>query len=1193
MTGAGHERRDRDASPAERQQPVSAARPAKVGRGGTGIPRWAGTGTTLALTSQDGTTERSGLSDHPRREEVLAHEAVHWSQFALAGRGRTGTREELEAEARRGAWAALHGRLFRPELAAAPDMVLAFDHASADGHLQEFIAWLAQNTSYDANAIDWDTAISGLLASHRISNLEATEPAMLASMRLRYRLLIEIFDQERKAGLPGPQQATAGLTVPTVDQLEDELFDRYLISLSTDSFAAADVQSVSEAFLAYYLVELLRLPFVPATFNIEDYRPVPRTQEAEAERGRVLDRWVKTEMKDLAFRFLLDDFARAVGGPQARVSTLPPLLGGGTQRQLSPERWLATLDLAAYKDRLVKAMADQAMKRLSQDADHQRLLRTTADEQSRFQTLYALHTIISGFGHSISQAVIDLPRLPPSQLTSDDFDVANNPFRAFQQYSAASAAAAKFYGRLAAGGDNDMAMLAAAGDLATAVGGTPGSGQLLEALARLGTAVQAYRAQLESSRQSVEQRLRNEIRVNYDDIAAGIQRMGAFADAYLENTFIPTMNKIALDRMTANVKVLRDRRDNWAAYSAATAKKLAAQADVLDDFARGLRNGSYDRIQVQGQTLTTRDAKQLEDAAKICRAEAGAMRQPASSSKRYAKLTEALDGFADVKARIEKGEIPANRYGPDVFHAARKELHLDSFREFTTYGDIIFGRDVAAENPFLARLVISWKLVEELDEGLHAVAVLVALGLLTVASLLTGALALAFLPAAATAAVATVLFAVDAAVNIGLAWHDKNEAQAFRDMVRLDLDQSVTGVSEEDAEHAVNMAWFGVLLAVGLTAVAGGLAVYARFTRGASQGFELSVRYFTLAREEPALFGSLRRIVTDPARLDRMLQFATDAQHLESLLHRMDRVLDLTMLERLLAATGDAARAAKVLDVANDARAADAALARLVTKVPEQAARAALLDLAGQDVVNLLAVLDRTPDGPTARRLLGLVPDARRLVEILKLPTAANLTDDAIRDLGRFDQEAFKRATMTAAERLAANRAAAAQQKLAKELEEGIAAADRSITSGKPKRRISAEDVAWLNQDPRRKQIAYDPDIGFYRVGEARAALACEEQGILPRPVTRSAEPGLDLQDGQGRGWSHKGTQTGAADIEETVTLVIGEAEGGKPVIADFARADPGAMADAAGRVRARLAALAHHGEVRFLPAVLGRIPAK
>lgn len=999
MGPAGRERRTRDPSARGTHRSSPAQSPAAVPDGLSRVPRWArGTdsaaaaapsplqgrppglaGTALALTTSDGTHHLPELFGHPRQEEVLAHEAVHRSQFARAGRGRAGTPAELETEARRGTWAVLHGYSFNPQLAATPEMVLAFDHASAGQHLQEFIAWLAKNTSYDVNAIDWAKTIPELLASTRIYHSDPAETALQFSQRARYLLLIEIFDQEQAGLTAGPQSPTGSQLVPTTAQLEDELFGQYLSSLSTTDFADKDVRDVGTAFLPDYIDRLDQLAIVPSNFNIDDYKPAARTAELEAERNRVLDAWMRSELKDLAFRFLLDDFARAVGGPHAKVSALPPLLGSGVSRQISPEQWLATVDLAAYKDRLVAAMAAEAVKRLARDTAHQRLLRTAANEESRFQTLQALHNVIAGFDQSRRAAVNDLRTHTMDQLTSLDYDIISEPYKAVAQFAAISSAAGAFYQKLRAGGDNDAAMITAAAELGTVINSTPSIGILVAEVVRLGTALTSYRNQLESSRQAVTRRLRDAIQVNYDEIAAGIRQMADFADAFLEQTFIPRLHKIALDRITANVKVLRDRKDNWAAYSAATAKKMEEYAAVLDDFARGLRNHSYDRIELKGQRLTAANLKEIEDAAKICHAEAKVMRQPASASKRYAKLVEALKGFDDVKERIEKGKIPPNHYGRDVFNTARQELHLDSFREFTTYGDVVFGRDVAAENPFLARLVIDWLIVENIDDVLHGLVVFVALGLLTVASLLTGALAAAFLPAGVTQAVAVVLFAFDAGVNIGMAWHDKNEAEAFRELVRLDLDQSVTGVSEADADRAVRAAWFGLLLAVGLVAGAIALAGLARFFgRGVSGGFELSLRYFKLAREDPQLFASLRRIVTDPVRLDRMLAFAEHAEELSALLHRMDRTLDLPMVERMLAATGDAGRAIKVLHAATDVGAADGALGRLVTRIPQTAARADLLELAGHDAVGLMAVLDRTADVAAARRLLTLVPEARR-----------------------------------------------------------------------------------------------------------------------------------------------------------------------------------------------------------------------
>jgi hypothetical protein len=963
----------------------------------------------LATTSEGGTQWSPLLDDHPRREEVIAHEAVHRQQFALRQTAPPGTVAELEQEADVGARSLLRGRSFQPRLAAADDLVLAFSHHSAGKHLERFKAWLAKNTNFDVDAIDWDGQVLDLLASRRIAPLiDTAETGLQFARRERYRLEVEIYEQERVGGFPAPQQPNPAMVIPTTAQLEDQLFLHYIGTLGPSEFVPADVDEVPTAFLGHFLDRIEALTIVSSGFKIDDLAPAPRTAQIDAERNRLLDNWIHWEMKDLAFRFLLDDFARAVGGPNAHVSGLPLLFGGGAQRSLTAEDWLKSLDLAAYKARLVAAMTTEAVKRVGKDATHQGLLRSAADEQSRFATLQAMHRVITAVDTSRRDAVAHLRQLPESQWDTADNDLIDNPASALREYEAIAKATATFYSRLTRDRDNDVAMTEAAGALAAAVNAAPQTGQLLAGLVRLGTLLTSYRRQLDASRQAIEQRLAKEISVNYDEIAAGIKKMGEFASDYLDNTFVPKMNSIALARIRANVKVLEDRKANWATYSAATAKKLEDLATIISDLAGGLRNGSYDRIEFQGQVVTLKQVKLLDDQAALCSAEAVALRRPKASSKRYAKLVEALDGFNDVRDRIQSGKVKANRYGIDVFNAARKELGLDKFGEFTTYGDVVFGREVAAENPFLARLVIGWKVVEDLDDGLKGLVFFVGLGLLTIASLLTGTLAAAFLAPGASAAVGAVLFAIDATISIALGVHEKNEAQAFLDLVRLDLDQTVTGVSEEDAERALKFAWFGLVLAIALAA--GGVAIMAamRFLRGSSQGVELSVRYFRLAREDPQLFASLRKIITDPAKLDRLLGIAVDAKQLENLLHRMHGPVDLPLLERLMVGAGDAGAALRVLDVTTDAQAADAAMTKLVTRIPSNASRVTMLEAGGHDVINIIAILDRVPDLRNAHRLLAIVPDASRLAAITQMSSLTQLSDDALRTLGRLEPAALR-----------------------------------------------------------------------------------------------------------------------------------------------------------------------------------------
>lgn len=46
----------------------------------------------------------------------------------------------------------------------------------------------------------------------------------------------------------------------------------------------------------------------------------------------------------------------------------------------------------------------------------------------------------------------------------------------------------------------------------------------------------------------------------------------------------------------------------------------------------------------------------------------------------------------------------------------------------------------------------------------------------------------------------------------------------------------------------------------------------------------------------------------------------------------------------------------------------------------------------------------------------------------------------------------------------------------------------------------------WIEADPRRKELAFDPDKGRYKVDEAKTALAAEEAGFVPSPVRRALQ---------------------------------------------------------------------------------------
>ena len=945
------------------------------------------------MTSAAGTVYTPAVSTNPRAAEIRAHEDMHRAQFAARGQQPVGRRNQLETEARRGAQLALAGRRIEPRYAAEPSEVLAYEHASAGNHLNRFEGWLVVNTFYDVAGIDWAVEVDAMLASDRIYAVNDEMLAPELSNRFRYRLLLEIFHQELTEAIygeierPAAEPPSGDLIAPTIEALEDVLFYDYLPTLSAADFAAADVSAVSEAFLEHWLDRLTPLEFVPSDFDLEAFRPSERGEAVDRRREEILDTFMAEEVQDLMFRFMLDEYARAVAGPHAEVRGAPPILGGGEIRTITPERWLETLDMEAYRERLIDHLTELFNAHLGRDRTFRRVLLTASDESSRFASLSLVFHAAQSQEADLNMAINGLRTKSVGDLNQFENDLLSNPQDTFRRLSAAVAATSDFFRSIRPDRDNDEALLRVIDAMIDALD-QPGDYEPFAALVRLLQLAGNYRMLINRQQERARERISELIDISYEDVAAGIEQMAHFAATWINDIWIPKLHEIALRRITANVEILRNRRENWPTYTRETAAKLTAAATIFDDLANGLREGSYDRIQLEGQILEAADAQRLEDAARIMRAEAAALTDPETASERFEKLEEALGGFADVKARIESGEEDPAHYGVEVFNEARQELGLRTFPEFTTYADVIFGRTVARENPFLARLVIGWRSLEAIDDSLRAISILAALGFITVASLLVGALGtVAF----------WVTFAIDAMLSIGLGVHEVSEAEALLQLVRLDLDQSVTGVSEEDAELALTMAWIGLALSILLTVGVVALAAALRFARGTMEAAGLSLRYYQLARDNPELFNSLRRIVRDPMQLDRMLRAADDAADLERLLHRLGSGLDLPRVERLLDRVGDAGRVNRMLDLATNGVQLEAALNQLNTVVPNAIVRMELLDLAGNDVVALVRVLGYIDDPLEAQFLLATVPDTPRLARMLELAGDLNTLNRLMR----------------------------------------------------------------------------------------------------------------------------------------------------------------------------------------------------
>lgn len=920
----------------------------------------------LAVTTDAGTALGAEVGSHPRRDDVEAHEDVHRRQVAARGRRPVGTRVQVEAEARRGAQVLRHGGAFEP-VHAAPEEPLGYEHASAGPWLLDFVEFLRDTTSYDVEAVDWEDAVDALLASERVVHTAATMTAIELSDRMRHRFLVEVFSQELdEVGPPpvSPDPVPPGLTVPTTQELEDALFEDYLPLLDASMFAAADVSAEGPAFIEHWLDRLETIRLVPEAFDITAYAPPDRSAEVASEREAALERFMAVEVPDLMFMFMLDEFARSVGGPEASVAGAPLIVGGGEYRTITPEHWLATLDMEQYRERLVTHLSGEFDRRLRTDRAFRRLLISAADQRSRFASLLLVHLAIAGHQDDLDDALENIPVLSIEELEQFEDDLFSFPAETYERLAAAQTATTAFYAALRPGLDNDAALLTAVDALVDALH-KPGEHEAVGALLRVVTLAGSFKTLVEQQVEAATARIGELVEVSYEQIAADIAEMATFAATYLEQTWIPKLHEVALRRITANYEALCERRDNWDVFTADTIANLTAGATIFTDVAETLEDGTYESVTLEDQVITADDAYRLRDAAAVMQAEADALSDPETNSERYAELLEAIGGFEDVKGRIERGEVDPNLYGPEVLADAKSELGLDTFQEYTTYADVLFGRAVAGRNPFLARLVVTWKYLEIVDDAVQGILIFAALGLLTIASLLVGALG---------AVAAMIMFAIDATLSIGMGVHQVNAADALLELVRLDLDQSVTGITVEQAENALMWAWIGLALSVVLTVGGLALGVALRYGTAAGESLGISLRYFRLAVEQPELFSSLRAIVRDPVRLSRLLDLAGDALDLEILLHRMDSVLDLGRAERLLDLAGDAARVNRMLDVGHDAAAVESALTQLTTGVPNRAWRIHLLDGAADDVVSLADLVGHADDLPQLSRLLDDVP---------------------------------------------------------------------------------------------------------------------------------------------------------------------------------------------------------------------------
>jgi len=805
----------------------------------------------------------------------------------------------------------------------------------------------------DPATVDWNIELPWLAAHPPFVPTTLLDASYLD----RYALLVDLLVGE-VAGEP----PVLGAVRPNGERLRTALLSFALTGMSV---TATGRRAFSEAFLDEWASQIAAVRFVPEGFDPSTLAVAASREEDDAERERVLGFFMASTAPRLVERHILDDWVRS--------------------RQ-SSEEFLAELDLGAYRASLVPRLTESFLSMAQTDVTLQAALRDAQIDEARRGVLAS----IFGFGRQLeqrhAQLVADLARAPADEASAFERGVAADPYSYLVRASTIADATCALLERPDAPGLVSAvvalgAAIAAGTDLPAGYGSVPAWIGLLGAIARIRELREEHARR---SRELMSERFG----LAYDQIAAVVRERADFARRFIESEWIPTVKAVALERITKNRDDLKQWLDNFGPETERRAAQYEVSASMLEHIVAGLRDGTYTGAQLpEGREIGREDIPEVETTIKLLRALAGQLSTPAKREEKREKLEKAVEAFDKVRGHILDGTYKPHQFGPEVFAEARVRLGIEWFTRypFATVGDVL-ARDVVAEsNPFVAYAVTAWSFSEQAADEARMLVIVFGTTALAILGLVSGFLALAV--------AARVLLLVD--IGIGITLAGKNVLDAYRtlEMARLDVDLTVLGVTEDEAERALRHAWIQfaatLLLTVGVPAflrvlrlVGRGLGLeplelpnVARLQRDNPEGLRALMRVLPdilaverlLARVDGSLARaqSLLAYVSSPAELNALLGRVPDPMVLESLLiginrrqssgarliALLDRIADAARLDRYLYELGYD-RTRRIASVVTDAEFAELAnelrmdnLRRIADDHSGQALRTRLFDV--------------------------------------------------------------------------------------------------------------------------------------------------------------------------------------------------------------------------------------------------------
>ena len=764
-----------------------------------------------------------------------------------------------------------------PRWVNAPDSGLAglvrvLNERAAEFRKQAVRADLEAYLGVDPGTIDWPAVLPGIRTDFYTKGKDSFRGQ---SLRDRADFVLLVLETE-VATAP----AVVGGVVPP--KLSESVWD---FAMSFNVAKGTSPKAFSEKYLGEYVKLIAALEFVPAGFDLARYKP-SGADLAAGQRHKVLDAWVAANAVEATTKFVLDDWTAS--GLDFRI-------------------YASKLDLDAKKSRILDKLTDAFLKAASGDRELNRALFRMADAQAT----YAILTRLVAAGRRAEKrnrdlvAEIDDPDLDKHPELDD---LAGDPRTIYEGEFYFAQATNNVLSHVQLGARVDFELVANAAAIAGKAD-IPSTLGFAEFIFAVGTELAALAAARDTQRAHAREDIAERVDLSWEAIKRIIDNRGKEAEKFLDGTWIPMLKNVAGEWVNANYKELKDAYDNFATWAPQSSGRYKLTAWFIEDTANKLESGEIKSATLNGATVTVDNVKELRTAVTVLREKAAQLDTPQGRDDKREEIKKAVNAYAQVKANIADGTYKPENYGEAVVVEAKNRLKIGLF-EYTSLWQQATRQVVVRDNPFQAYTIAMWRVENTIDKA--------------VSNLLTGFLRGALL--IGSLIVPGVGGLILAAIDIGIGLHSaaKNVGESRRrlDLARLDTQLNIQGISVEDAEHALNMAWVSFVLELALAGLFGTLVGKMAFKGIQAWRMPLLTK---LAETDAALAETLVKRIGEAKLTETLLgHYAGDGNKLfealayvkdgKSLTTLLGKVKDAEVLTSLLISTGSDARLLELLD---------------------------------------------------------------------------------------------------------------------------------------------------------------------------------------------------------------------------------------------------------------------------------------